>query len=75
MYVNRNYSEHLYSIDEISQLIGKTTPQILRLIKKGYLQAVRTESGKYVVTDQQLSNYYLYGQFGRRPTKSRTFKS
>lgn len=68
MYINRNTSEHIYSSYEVGQLINKTPAQISRLIKKGYLQGIATKSG-YVVTDQQLGNYYLYGQFGRRPPK------
>jgi len=68
MYINRNTSEHIYSSYEVGQLINKTSAQISRLIDKGYLQATATKSG-YVVTDQQLGNYYLYGQFGRRPPK------
>ena len=68
MYINRNTSEHIYSSYEVGQLINKTLAQISRLINKGYLQATATKSG-YVVTDQQLGNYYLYGQFGRRPPK------
>jgi hypothetical protein len=68
MYINRSTSEHIYSSYEVGQLINKTPAQISRLINKGYLQATATKSG-YVVTDQQLGNYYLYGQFGRRPPK------
>ncbi|TRZ55774.1 MAG: hypothetical protein D4S00_06365 [Streptomycetaceae bacterium] len=68
MYINRITSEHIYSSYEVGQLIKKTPGQISRLIDKGYLQATLTKSG-YVVTDQQLGNYYLYGQFGRRPPK------
>ena len=68
MYIDRITSEHIYSSYEVGQLIKKTPDQISRLIAKGYLQATLTKSG-YVITDQQLGNYYLYGQFGRRPTK------
>jgi hypothetical protein len=68
MYIDRITSEHIYSSYEVGQLISKTPAQISRLINKGYLQATATKSG-YVVTDQQLGNYYLYGQFGRRPPK------
>jgi hypothetical protein len=68
MYINPNTSEHIYSSYEVGQLINKTPAQISRLINKGYLRATATKSG-YVVTDQQLGNYYLYGQFGRRPPK------
>jgi hypothetical protein len=65
---NRYTSEHIYSLYEVGQLIKKTPAQIQRLIKKGYLQVTMTERG-YVVTDDQLGNYYLFGQFGRRPNK------
>ena len=65
---NRYTSEHIYSLYEVGQLIKKTPAQIQRLIKKGYLQVTITDRG-YVVTDDQLGNYYLFGQFGRRPEK------
>ena len=65
---NRYTSEHIYSLYEVGNLIGKTPAQIQRLIKKGYLQVTVTDRG-YVVTDDQLGNYYLFGQFGRRPEK------
>ena len=68
MYINHKTSEHIYSFYEVGQLINKTPAQISRLINKGYLQATATKPD-YVVTDQQLGNYYLYGQFGRRPPK------
>ena len=68
MVSNRYTSEHIYSLYEVGQLIKKTPAQIQRLIKKGYLQVTMTERG-YVVTDDQLGNYYLFGQFGRRPNK------
>jgi hypothetical protein len=66
MAINRYTSEHVYSLYEIGKLINKTPAQIQRLIKKGYLQVTTTDRG-YVVTDDQLGNYFLYGQFGRRP--------
>ena len=65
---NRSTSEHIYSLYEVGELIRKTPAQIQRLIKKGYLQVTITDRG-YVVTDDQLGNYYLFGQFGRRPEK------
>ena len=68
MAYNQYKSEHIYSLYEVGELIKKTPAQIQRLIKKGYLQATITNRG-YVVTDDQLGNYYLYGQFGRRPPK------
>ena len=73
MYINRNTSEHIYSPYEVGQLINKTPAQISRLISKGYLQVTPTKSG-YEVSDQQLGNYYLYGQFGRRPETKRRKK-
>ena len=68
MVSNRYTSEHIYSLYEVGKLIRKTPAQIQRLIKKGYLQVTITDRG-YVVTDDQLGNYYLFGQFGRRPKK------
>lgn len=69
MYQDNYTSEHVYSVYEVTQIIGKTPAQVLRLIKKGYLQANRTSSDNYVITDKQLGDYYLFGQFGRRPSK------
>jgi len=68
MFVNRYTSEHMYSTSEVGQVIGKTPAQISRLIKKGYLEATVTEKG-IAVSDEALGNYWLYGQYGRRPPK------
>ena len=73
MAYNQYKSEHIYSLYEVGELIKKTPAQIQRLIKKGYLQVTITNHG-YVVTDDQLGNYYLFGQFGRRPTKGKKRK-
>jgi len=68
MFVNRYTSEHMYSTSEVGQVIGKTPAQISRLIKKGYLVATVTENGT-VISDEALGDYWLYGQYGRRPPK------
>ena len=58
----------MYSTSEVGQVIGKTPTQISRLIKKGYLEATVTENGTFI-SDEALGNYWLYGQYGRRPPK------
>jgi hypothetical protein len=58
----------MYSTSEVGQVIGKTPAQISRLIKKGYLEATMTENGTFI-SDEALGNYWLYGQYGRRPPK------
>jgi hypothetical protein len=58
----------MYSTSEVGQVIGKTPTQISRLIKKGYLVATVTENGT-VISDEALGDYWLYGQYGRRPPK------
>ena len=49
-----------YSLYEVGEIIKKTRPQLLRLIKKGYLQATPTFSD-FIVSQDQLANYFLYG--------------
>ena len=59
-----------YSLSQVAIISGKTPAQVQRLIKKGFLLTTQTD-GFPIVTADQLGTYYLFGQYGNRPSKKK----